>query len=520
MTYLQKATEAQSRRFNTCVPTVNHIKHPRPAEAKAINKNQPRSHPEPTNGLGHLGAKGVWTTRSQRSYDWMEIQVLDGRVSFWVWTMCYFITLFSELGMSHFVWFVSPAQEAALEVVMTPAMAQAAQSKGNFQELGDRRFSEEMYFCCMQKPCKNHIYIKAMNFVWPWSSTKDMAITFEEPIWTGLANLSDENRVVKTGLLKCVSLNQNCAMDTSSGKATPFVDADLLYQVGALIIETLALLRLVVLAASALRGRGWQVLPSLRSKYRNLVARWTAKPQLNQSTVEQLDWFRCRITLRVWNVTFAFVMFRLVYGQVVEALGFQKLLPVFDYNMLFYAAVGLLLNFRPSLITPRSLDVWYVGTSLILNLTLLPAASVEVRDVLVLTFPLRFLFAVLAKRTWCFVLCTLVNILQIFRMSRLQAAEEVLEDGNIISLPGGVLVFAVSMMMFLGIFLARGLLEENAILKQDLQGRTVELGAVSSLLTACYDAVLEATWSREEMWRNAFRTMWSVGGWWVCKLVR
>ena len=34
-------------------------------------------------------------------------------------------------------------------------------------------------------------------------------------------------------------------------------------------------------------------------------------------------------------------------------------------------------------------------------------------------------------------------------------------------------------------------MRENVLLRVDLQKRTVELGAVSSLLTACYDAVLE-----------------------------
>ena len=37
----------------------------------------------------------------------------------------------------------------------------------------------------------------------------------------------------------------------------------------------------------------------------------------------------------------------------------------------------------------------------------------------------------------------------------------------------------------------RWLLLENAKLKHDLQGRTVELGAISSLLAVCYDAVVE-----------------------------
>ena len=278
----------------------------------------------------------------------------------------------------------------------------------------------------------------------------------------------------------------------TSDKATPFVDTDSLYQAGALIIETLALLRLVVLAASALRARGWwKALPSLQSQYRSLLRLWTAKPRLDQHAIEQLDWLRCKMTCRLWDITLTLVIVRMVVAQMMEARRLQRLLPEIDFTMLFYGAVGLLLNFKPSLINPRSLDVWYVGTSLIVNLTLLPAASVEVRDILVFSFPWRFLFAVLAKRTWCFLLCTLVQMLQFLWMSTLQAAEGEFESG-VVRITKQPLILVVFFLMFLGVFMARGLLEENALLKKKLQGRTVELGAVSSLLTACYDAVLEA----------------------------
>ena len=47
------------------------------------------------------------------------------------------------------------------------------------------------------------------------------------------------------------------------------------------------------------------------------------------------------------------------------------------------------------------------------------------------------------------------------------------------------------LLMFVGIIAVRHLVRENVVLKVDLQKRTVELGAVSSLLTACYDAVVE-----------------------------
>ena len=267
------------------------------------------------------------------------------------------------------------------------------------------------------------------------------------------------------------------------------MDTDLPYKVGVLILQISTLLRLVVLAAFGLKARGWKVLPSLQATYNKLLAQWSAKHELNLHAVEHLDWLRCRTTCRVWNAIFAFGMCRMISGQIQEALGFQRVLPELDYSILFFGAVGFLLKLKPGLITPRSLDVWYVGTSLILNVTLVPAAFVEVRDVLVLSFAWRFLFAVLAKRAWCAILCTLIHVLQIIWMARLQAAEGEFESGDINRL---FQVAALSTLMLLGIFLARGLLEENAILKQDLKGRTVELGAVSSLLTACYDAVLEA----------------------------
>ena len=52
-------------------------------------------------------------------------------------------------------------------------------------------------------------------------------------------------------------------------------------------------------------------------------------------------------------------------------------------------------------------------------------------------------------------------------------------------------IVAGALLMLVGILGIRMLLQENALLKVDLQGRTVELGAVSSLLTVCHDAVVE-----------------------------
>ena len=285
------------------------------------------------------------------------------------------------------------------------------------------------------------------------------------------------------------------AMDMFLKKRHLHMDDHVIYNVGSLIIEALALLWIMVLVVSELKAQRWKLLHFLRSKCRSILAR-KAKRQLDQHAVEQLDWLRCRMTLRLWNVFFVIVICRLVKGQVQEALGFQRFLPEIDFTVLFVGAASLLLKFKPDLITPRSLDIWYVVVSLILNLSLIPAAYVEVKDMLVLTFLGRFLLAVLVKRTWCFVFCTLINVAQILWMARLQALKSAardFEDCDSIRIAGGPMTVVVSFWIFIGIFLARKVLEENAMLKLDLQCRTVELGAVSSLLTACYDAVLEAS---------------------------
>ena len=61
--------------------------------------------------------------------------------------------------------------------------------------------------------------------------------------------------------------------------------------------------------------------------------------------------------------------------------------------------------------------------------------------------------------------------------------------------------------MFCGIVAVRSLLLDNMLLTLDVQKRSVELGAVSSLLTVCYDAVLEvdqALTLTQDAWREPY----------------
>ena len=178
------------------------------------------------------------------------------------------------------------------------------------------------------------------------------------------------------------------------------------------------------------------------------------------------------------NFIFVFTMFRLILQQAGVS---------YPYGLthLVGATLGLLLFSFPRLINPSSQDVWYVAVMLSLDAaTLVELPEVDVREVVPFAFAGRFLYGVLAKRIGCVAFCVLVHLLQAIQLSRSQ------ED------PPGKLYGAhnlipIFLMMFVGIIAVRRLVRENVVLRVDLQKRTVELGAVSSLLTACYDAVIE-----------------------------
>ncbi|CAK9087104.1 unnamed protein product [Durusdinium trenchii] len=209
--------------------------------------------------------------------------------------------------------------------------------------------------------------------------------------------------------------------------------------------------------------------------------------------VEELDGLRCRMTKRVWDLALAICTVRLVNGQLLDLFGSSRPAPQFDLAFFFLGSVGLVLNFKPGLISPRTLDAWYVGSSLIWTLTLLPASRVDVRDFMVVVFPGRFVFGMLAKRWWCFALCHLALLIQTLRMGTLQEQNvmTVITEAGVIKVSSVEVILAVYFVMFIAVFVARRMLQDNAKLILDLKGRTVELGAVSSLLSVCYDAVVE-----------------------------
>eukprot|EP00438_Fugacium_kawagutii_P009548 Skav219886 [mRNA] locus=C9347913:2088:3575:- [translate_table: standard] len=189
---------------------------------------------------------------------------------------------------------------------------------------------------------------------------------------------------------------------------------------------------------------------------------------------------RCSWIRVLWPVVLVGSMLRLTRKQIL-LLGEHE--NEFDNLLLVVASFALVLTSFPALINPRCQDVWYVVSVLIIDAFVFISASEGYRLDLLLAFsvPARFMFAVLAKRTSCVVFCVLLHLAQALAITR-----EVTDTGYSVYALVGMFV-----LLFVGIIGVRRLLQENVFLKVDLQERTVELGTVSSLLSVCYDAVLE-----------------------------
>ena len=154
-----------------------------------------------------------------------------------------------------------------------------------------------------------------------------------------------------------------------------------------------------------------------------------------------------------------------------------------DLMLLLTAGLGLIFTI-PRFINPRSQDVLYVIVMLSIDSSyLVKPVDVDVRELITFLSTGRFMYGVLAKRIGCVVFCVLVHFLQAVYISRQQ------EDSDSSKLSPWL--FGLFLMQFIGIIAVRILMRENVLLRVNLEKRTVEMGAVSSLLTACYDAVVE-----------------------------
>eukprot|EP00435_Cladocopium_sp_Y103_P052986 s1106_g16.t2 len=265
---------------------------------------------------------------------------------------------------------------------------------------------------------------------------------------------------------------------------------------GTFLLVAGALLRLIFLLFSFFGSKKWSThltLASCSKCHLQIQNWWKRQTNNNKGTGrngcsrndQELDVMRCNWTRRFWSVVFVIAVYRLVHKQIVLALDQDGISADFDLTILLVGIFGIVLSSFPCLINPKSQDFWYVLTMFILDVTyFIPPVEVDVRDVITFSFPGRFVYAVLAKRIGCVAICILFHMLQAIQMARLQTDLA----GTTYSLQALVFMF---FLMFLGMVIVRRLMRENVLLRVDLQKRTVELGAVSSLLTACYDAVLE-----------------------------
>ena len=204
---------------------------------------------------------------------------------------------------------------------------------------------------------------------------------------------------------------------------------------------------------------------------------------------QELDVQRCKWTRIFWWAILVISMYRLLARLLrsedagVGSTAWDE----HDLSILCVATLGLIFTL-PGLINPRSQDFLYifsmVGLDAVYFIQALGPLNIDVRDVITVAFAARFFYAVMARRIGCVCFCMLVHFLQATQLSRLQ------EDPSGKALSPQSL-FPLFLTLFIGVIGVRRLMRQNVLLRVNLQKRTVEMEAVSSLLTACYDAVVE-----------------------------
>ena len=254
------------------------------------------------------------------------------------------------------------------------------------------------------------------------------------------------------------------------------MDARLLFWIASTLLES-ALLTLFIGYLCLTRPQ-WMTNPcaKLRLTFQNP---WKTKAKVRGSDV---DLARCDFTRFIWSAVCGISFARMLVQQALLLLDREPILPAFDLQLLFLAAVGLLISCKPGLVTPKSLDVWYLLTSLLSVGCILPG-SLAPNTLAMVNFRADFLFDAVTKQVWTVVFCTLVQGIYIIRVLLVSDSEP-----PVLATPDLVLPM---LLRFAGILCARKLIHDYIVLKLDLKSRTVQLETVSALLMFSYDAVLE-----------------------------
>ena len=292
-----------------------------------------------------------------------------------------------------------------------------------------------------------------------------------------------------------------------------------IFVVAAFVLQAGATLKLALFLKAHSRSERW-----LKAR-RRLQGFWAWCKQETRC-LRELDDMRSRWLRRVWFFIFLVSQFRLLVTQWRIWRNGQPATSL-DFGALPGALFGLLFTFFPSLINPRTQDLWYIFVSLISSASLRLLYTGDLSETIHILASGRLVFGVLARRTSCVIVVVLANLVlepkpQASR-GRPFLAKDVMvlrqglnATGHTGRFSGLDAIVAGALLMLLGrqqpsepvkiaqevgnrggelrlvgILSIRLLLQENALLKVDLHGRTVELGAVSSLLTVCHDAVVE-----------------------------
>ena len=177
----------------------------------------------------------------------------------------------------------------------------------------------------------------------------------------------------------------------------------------------------------------------------------------------------------------AMACLRFVFAQNYLLAGLRPPVRALDMALVAVHFIGLFLTQFPALVTPRSLDLWYI---LLQGLLVAPFFYVDFPQHVIMlanwTFVLRVMFGISARRGYLAVLLNAVVSLQVMRIVGYSAANQFF-TGELTKLS----------FYILAVFSIRRLIFRDSKASVELKSRSIELDAVSALLRGFCDAVVE-----------------------------
>lgn len=205
-------------------------------------------------------------------------------------------------------------------------------------------------------------------------------------------------------------------------------------------------------------------------------------PAKTRAKVSDVDLTRCDFTCFIWRGVCGMNFARMLVQQTLLLLDREPILPAFNLQLLLFTTLGLLISFKPGLVTPKSLDAWYVLTSLISVASILPG-SLPPNNLALVTFRADVIFAAVTKRVWAVVFCSLLQGIYIVRVLVVNDSDQPVRATPDLVLP--------LLVRFIAVLCARKLIHDYIVLKLDLRSSTVQLETVSALLMFSYDATVQ-----------------------------